>query len=269
MAAVGESDVLEDLVLSWEAWRPPGVDYDVLQGMNRENYELSLRAYSGHQRFLEDALGARDWNVFTLQLPGGQRGLTELLKVALALGDGAARHSIGRMLDQAEEAWVQAGPDSEEEGGNAIEQWRTIRDHLDAAGAPDSDTRIDMKGWTGYQTLIRSCATMALYSVNVAVARLIEKGLPHEGMRPTETPEFQEEPKWMTELADANIAGIFARAPQAVRYARSNPTVIPSKIPGVLDAAGLLVREGEKPQKHHFTMDGETPWGHRDQLLIR
>ena len=44
--AVGEPDPLADLVLSWEAWRPPGVDYDVLRGMDSSQYELSLRAYS-------------------------------------------------------------------------------------------------------------------------------------------------------------------------------------------------------------------------------
>ena len=80
---VGEPDVL-DLVLSWEAWRPPGVDFSVMKGMDHRSYELTARVYSGPQCVLEDALNEREWNVFTLRLPGEREGLIELLKVSLA-----------------------------------------------------------------------------------------------------------------------------------------------------------------------------------------
>ena len=266
--AVGEPDLLTDLVLSWEAWRPPGVDYEVLQGMDNTVYQLSMRVYSGTQRFLEDALAGRDWRVYTLQLPGGREGLSELLKVSLAMGDGAARDVISRFLDRAESEWATSGPDSENEGGDALALWHKIKGDLGGART-GGDSRIDMTGRAGYQSLLRSCATMALYMVDVTTARLIEAGYPHEGMRPTQKPEIPDEPQWMVELAGTNIAGVFLRGPKAISFVRANPTVIPSRIPGAMDEAGLLVRRDGKAVRQNFSIKNETPWGPRDHLLIR
>jgi hypothetical protein len=147
--------------------------------------------------------------------------------------------------------------------------WRALRDAMRVESPAAADPRLDMKGRTGYQSLLRSCATMALYSVRVAVMRLLESGQPAAGMAVPQMADIDEEPEWMGELASSDIAGLFARAPRAIRFARANPTVIPSKIPGALDEAGLLFREDGKPLRRRYSMSGETPWGHRDQLLIR
>ncbi len=40
-------------------------------------------------------------------------------------------------------------------------------------------------------------------------------------------------------------------------------------MPGALDRAGLLVRENGKPARLRYLLKTETPWGHRDQVLIR
>jgi len=69
--AAGGDRELHDLVFSWEAWRAPGEEYDVMTGMDPNAYRLGLRLYAGAQRFLEDALGGRDWFCTTLRLPGG------------------------------------------------------------------------------------------------------------------------------------------------------------------------------------------------------
>jgi hypothetical protein len=266
--AVGQPDTLTDLVLSWEAWRPPGVDYDVLQGMDHSVYQLSMRAYSGTQRFLEDSLMGRDWRVYTLQLPGGKEGPSQLLRVSLAMGDGAARDVISRFLDRAENEWAAGGPDSEDEGGDALALWHEIKEGIGGART-GGDSRIDMTGRAGYQSLLRSCATMALYMVDVTTARLIEAGHPHDGMRPTQKPEIHDEPQWMAELAATNIAGVFLRGPKAISFVRANPTAIPGKIPGALDEAGLLVRRDGKAVRQDFSIKDDTPWGPRDHLLIR
>ena len=265
----GKPEKLEDLMISWEAWRAPGVDYKMMKGMDPETYELTCRAYSGPQRFLEDALMNRDWNVFELNLPGGREGYIELFKVALALGDGASRHSIVWMIEDAERKWKEEGLDSETVNDAVPEVWRALKERAGAGSAPVDDPRADMTGRTGYQSLIRSCATMALYSVDLTVARLIEAGYPHEGMRPTQKPDMQEEPAWMVELGSADIAGILKRTPKALAYARANPTVIPGNIPKALEEAGLFVMENGKPWNKRYSMQGDTPWGHRWQLLIR
>jgi len=257
----GEQEILEDLMISWEAWRAPGVDYKMMKGMDPETYELSCRAYSGPQRFLEDALMNRDWNMYKLDLPGGRDGLIELLKVALALGDGASRHSIVWMIEDAEKKWQEDGSDSV--------VWKALKERAGASSPPVDDPRADMTGRTGYQSLVRSCATMALYSVDLTVARLIEAGHPADGARPTQKPEMVEEPEWMVELGRADIAGILMRAPKALAYARGNPTVIPGNIPKALEDAGLLLMEDGEPWNKRYSMQGDTPWGHRWQLLIR
>jgi hypothetical protein len=267
-ATVGEPDPLTDLVLSWEAWRPPGVDYSVLKGMDHSVYQLTMRAYSGSQRFLEDALQERDWNTYTLQLPGDRAGLTELLKVSLAMGDGAARYVLTQFLERAESEWAAEGPGSDQQGGDAMALWSALGEGWGGAHT-GGDARVDMTGRTGYQSMLRSCATMALYMVDVTTARLIEQGYPHGGMRPTQKPEIVDEPEWMTELAEVNIAGVFLRGPKTLSFVRKNPTSIPGKIPGALDAAGLLVRKDGKALKQHFEIGGNTPWGPADQLLIR
>ena len=267
--AVGAPDALDDLVLSWEAWRPPGVDFDVIQGMDPKVFQLTMRGYSGTQRFIEDALMGRDWYVYTLRLPGGRAGLAELLRVTLAMGDGAARYVVSEFLEKAESEWAASGPSTLTQGGDAMEKWRAIKDRIGEART-GGDDRIDMTGRSGYQTMLRSCATMALYAVNVTTARLIEAGYPHEGMRPTQqNPEIEGEPEWMVELAGANIAELFVRAPSTIAFIFSNPTSIPGRIPKELGDAGLLVKRDGKLEKRHFSIKDVTPWGPREHLLIR
>jgi hypothetical protein len=266
-ATVGVPDSLTDLVLSWEAWRPPRTDYNVLTGLEPGSYHLTMRAYSGVQRFLEDALQQRDWNVYPLKLPGGRSGATELLKVCLAMGDGAARYTLSDMLVDTKEERVRSEPDTTIESGDAAEAWRKIGASMGGARTA-GDERIDLKGLTGYQSALRSCATMALYEINVATARLIERGYPHEGMNPVKQ-SIRGDPEWMVELAGASIAEVFLRAPQAIGFIRRNPAAIPSEIPGMLGEAGLLEREDGKIVKRRFTISGETPWGPANQLLIK
>jgi hypothetical protein len=269
VGAVGEADSLTDLVLSWEAWRPPGVDYDVLRGMEPGNYQLSMRAYSGPQRFLEDTLIRRDWHVYTLDLPGGRRGASELLRVALALGDGAARAVIAGIRGDQEDEWVVSGPDSESEGGDAAAQWRTLREQVVAAGIQPADARLDLSEHSSYQSLLRSCATMALYSIRVTVERLEEAGLVGEGTRAPRIPEIREVPDWMTDVASADLAKIFVHAPIAIRYVVEHPTTIPGNIPKELADSGLLVMRGDRSLVHHYSLETGTPWGSKDHLLIR
>jgi hypothetical protein len=73
----------------------------------------------------------------------------------------------------------------------------------------------------------------------------------------------------MVELGSADIAGILLRSPRAIAFAISNPTVIPGNIPKALESAGLLLMDGGRPWYKRYSMQDDTPWGHRWQLLIR
>ncbi|HEU4928659.1 MAG TPA: hypothetical protein VFU38_02430 [Candidatus Krumholzibacteria bacterium] len=265
-SAVGEPDSLNDIVLSWEAWRPPGTAYSIVKGMDPTEYQLTMRAYSGVQRFVEDALQRRDWEVYTLALPGGREGAIELLKVALAMGDGAGRYAMSEMLEKSEGAWVVGGP--RESDGDAAASWRLVEEKLKDTRSL-GDTRINLAGRTGYHSVVRSCASMALYQVDVAAARLIEQGHAHDGVRLVKIAGITDIPEWMTELSKTNAAGLFLRGPKMIAFVYKYPSAIPGEIPKQLDRAGLLVREGGKPVKREFKISGETPWGPASQLLTR
>lgn len=269
-ASMGGDVCVRDLVFSWEAWRPPDVGYDVMTGMDPAAYLLSPRLFSGSQRFLEDALGQRDWFSHRLRLPGGKEGLSELLKTSLALADGVARHGITRILEQGEEDWVAHAPSRAGETEREREEWEKLRQ----AVAPSPIASVPLLNLEekdqAYQSLLRSCATMALYTINVAVDRLVAAGRT-DGlvMENLMRPDLGQQEEWMSELAGTDLRGIFLRAPAAVRYLRANPTAFPKKIPAQLDRAGLLERENGKPLKFHYSLQDRTPYGPLRENLIR
>jgi len=252
-----------DLVISWEAWRPPDAGFDVMTGMDPSSYLLGARIYSGPQRFLEDGLGQRDWFSYSLRMPGGQEGLDELFRVSLALCDGVARHSIGTILDQGIEEWARHAP-ADAAGWEKLKEVVPVKQVTDdpLINLPDADLT--------YQTLLRSCATMAYYTIKVAAERMIKAG--HTDgidMGTHEPPHLGTQEPWMAELATTNLGGVFLRSPAAVRYLRKNPEAFPKKIPGKLEEAGLLLMEEGKPVKIHYSVGGRTPYGTLKENLIR
>jgi hypothetical protein len=267
---MGSDGNIRDLVFSWEAWRPPDEGYDVMTGMDPAAYLLSPRAFSGPTRFLDDALGHRDWFSYRLRLPNGQAGLVELLKTNLALCDGVARHAVSKIMKQGEDEWASQAPQTDGETDGSLADWEEIREVV-APKNVTSDTLINLPDRNlAYQTLLRSCATMALYTINVAVERLVAAGhtdgldLEHRML-----PDLGLQEDWMTELADTNLKGIFLRAPAAVRYLRENPQAFPKKIPKQLERAGLLELDQGKVKKIHYSMDGTTPYGTLKENLIK
>jgi hypothetical protein len=266
---MGSDRYLRDIVFSWEAWRPPSEGFDVMTGMDPANYLLSPRAFSGPTRFLDDALGHRPWFSYRLRMPNGHAGLVELLQVNLALCDGVARHTASNILKQSEEEWARQAPDGQGDPG-ASSNW----DELRQAVAPSEVTREALSGLKeedlNYQTLMRSCATMALFTVNVAVERLVAAG--HTDGLDLDNqmlPDLGHQEKWMTELAGTNLKGIFLRAPAVLRYLRKNPQAFPKNIPKQLEKAGLLELDRGKVKKFTYQMDKTTPYGTLQENLIK
>ncbi len=267
---IGSDRNLRDLVISWEAWRPPDEGYDVITGMDPSAYLLSPRLFSGPTRFLDDALGHRDWFSYRLRMPNGQAGLVELLKTNLALCDGVARHTVSKILDEGGEDWLNFGPDRDADSVGKLIEWEELREVV-APKTVTNDTQYNLDDRDmAYQTLLRSCATMALYSINVTVDRLVAAG--HTDGLDLDNrmlPDLGREEKWMTDLASTDLKGIFMRAPAAVRYLRQNPQAFPKKIPKQLERAGLLELENGKVKKIHYGMDRETPYGTLQENLIK
>ena len=266
---MGSDRYIWDLVFSWEAWRPPDMGFDVQTGMDPASYMLSPRVFSGPTRFLDDALGQRDWFCYKLRLPNGRQGLAELLKINVALCDGVARHNISNILEQSEEEWALQAPGGAGEREASLSDWAELRKVM-APKQVTSDARINLPAEElPYQTLLRSCATMALYTINVAVERLVSQGhtdgmnLEHQMM-----PELGHQETWMTEVSKTNLKGIFLRAPAILGFLRKSPQSFPRTIPKQLEKAGLLVTENGKVKKVHYSLNKITPYGTLSENLF-
>ena len=109
--------------------------------------------------------------------------------------------------------------------------------------------------------MLRSCATVAYYSVLVAVNRLGERGL-DDGVHPDELDDVHlggDEP-WMREVAHADLGGLFARAPAALRWLRAHPHAVPGEIPERLERAGLVDRVPGEEREVRYSASGVNPY---------
>lgn len=251
---------IPDLVLSWESWHESSVRYSGIKGLDPAAYKLSLRAYAGPQRFLEDTLRGRPWFSYRLRMPGGATGASELLKVSLALGDGVARHTLSHQLRRGEEEWLKHAP-AEDNGASSESEWRRLQ-QLVQSDRQYQDSRLNLTtDQQSYQTLVRSCATLARYAILTAAGRLIERG--HvEGLDLDKVPQpvMAEPDKWMKAIAHTSLRGLFARAPLALAYVIRHPESVPNKIPEELAAAGLVEKRAGKPWVVKYTRGKTKPY---------
>ena len=252
---------IPDLILSWESWRNPEKGFNVFSAMDEAAYGLSQRAYAGPQRFLEDSLHELKWFSYRLCMPGGKQGLTELLKVALALGDGVARHTLSGLLQQSEADWLSHAPPGED-NVEIMQQWQTLQDRAGFSMTPDDpDLSLDASE-SSYQTLVRSCATLSRYTLLIAASSLIQQG--HTDgiiMDKLPSPSLHEPEGWMEDVARGNLKGLFLSAPLALRYILRHPELLPARIPEELANAGLVEREGNKPRETIYSHKSNRPYG--------
>ncbi len=258
----GTDATLPDLILSWESWRAKGAKFSLLGGLDIAAYSLTQRVFAGPQLFLEDTLRGREWYSYRLCLPGGRAGLTELLTVGLGLGDGAARSTIAGLLKQAEGQWLDHAPNGDTDDAQLRGQWEKLQTRLQHADAPEEELVRMPDDEDGYQPLVRSCATLARYTVLTAAARLLAQGHDDEVVRKA-LPKFElpsPEP-WMKEMAHADLNGVFLRAPMAVSFLVRRPELLPGNIPKELASAGLLEMRNGSTRMTRFAHGKRAPYG--------
>ena len=258
----GSAAHIPDLVFSWESWHESSVRYSGIKGLDAAAYKLSLRAYAGPQRFLEDTLRERPWFSYRLRLPGGTMGSAELLKVVLALGDGVARHTISDQLQQGEDEWLKHAP-PEDNSAALTSEWEKLRE-LVKRRQEFQDARLNLTAdQHSYQTLVRSCATLARYTILTATNRLIDRGYT-EGFDKEKVPQpvMAIPLEWMKNMAHANLRGLFIRAPLALAYVIRHPESVPDKIPDELTTAGLIEQREGKDWVVKYTHKGTKPYDH-------
>ena len=246
---------IPDLIVSWEAWRAPGMDFSFLKGLDESTYSLSPRAYEGAQRFLEDGLKNCSWNCHPLDLPGGREAYRELLHTALLAGDGLTRSQMQRRLQ-----WEGAKA-IDDDTRRSLEAW--------AQSAPESVSTMGdlLEGNLTYQLLQRSCITMALYVVDLCLQRLFESG--RIDKRPALRVVPESVPEWIDGLAHANARGVGASLGKIVRWVHQNSTVIPGSSYRILESAGLLQQDRGKTVIHHYDLrTGKNPYGDLKRVLI-
>lgn len=261
-ADTGTDAALPDLILSWESWRTKGTKFSFRKGLDIAAFRLTQRVFAGSQLFLEDTLRGRAWYSYRLRLPGGRVGLAELFAVGLGLGDGAARSTIAGLLQQGEGQWLTHAPHGDTDSEQLRQQWQQLQQRLHVADAPEEHLVRLADNEDGYQPLVRSCATLAHYTVLTAAARLLEQGYDDEIIR-QRLPKF-ELPKpepWMAEMADADLDGVFLRAPLAVSYLVRNPDLIPANIPDALAGAGLIEHDNGRPRVMRYEHGKRAPYG--------
>ncbi len=260
-ALFGDASV-SDLILSWEAWRAPGVDYDAIAGLDPATYGLSLRAFSGPQRFLEDILQNRSWFAYPLNLPGGEAGNAELLRTMLALGDGTARRTLAGIYSRAEDDWTHRAPKT---SGNTTDAQILVEALQAGTSAEDSLSALPQDELS-YQTLQRSCATMALFNIKVAVARLVA---PQHQVRLSLDQAIGPLEPWMLAAAKSGRRGLFLQSPQVLKYVMAHRQVVPTKIPGILDQSGLVQHQDGHALEIHYALTKVPPYGNIRDNLIR
>ena len=246
--------LIEDLLISWEAWRPPAAGFDPLAGLDPETYALTARCMTGSVRCLTDSILDRPWICYPLELPDVVNAADELLHVSLLLGNAVSRQTLAVLLqERIEESMGVPGdyPDP------SLADWKELQEEHARAKTPPSPIQDILEGKWRYHLLERSCITMALTSVDWANARLHELGELGEPKRVRVAPGKL--PGFFDALASGQRSKALLRAPAIVHWLITNQTVIPNRAHELLDEAGLLERKDGKVVARHYDNRNETP----------
>ncbi len=255
----------DDLIVSFEAWRPPQTRYDAIAGMSPDTYALTTRAYSGAFRWLGDALRGNPWVCYPLALPETDDARQRLLLTALEVGDALTRHTI-ESIASAEAPGVSDSLLAEWDALPAEAKTR-LQNRLSRAGLPD-DPVSELMGEAdfSYQSLERSCITQSLAVVQFAVARIYADNALGEAPALKLLPD--EMPAWIDDLATSSKGEMIGHVPGALLFIAQNQQVIPVEAYRILEDAGLLVIEGGKPVAYTYELGGATPYGEfRDNMM--
>jgi hypothetical protein len=247
---------VSDLVLSWEAWRPPETAFDPIKGLNPSTYALTPRCFVGAVRCLNDSILNRPWHCYTLKLPEVEHAYDEMLYSCFALADAVARQTVSHLIDRR----IGRGQKLFADYSEALDSdWDAIGDYSRGANLPEEPIRDVLDGKISYQLLERSCITMALLSVDWGNHRIHRRaGLP-EPRRVEVAPEGM--PSFISELVSGERTPLLLRIPAALHWVMHNQTVVVGKAPKALADIGLLETRLGRPVRTVYDTRRETPYG--------
>jgi hypothetical protein len=256
---------LDDLVFSYEAWRPPTTEFDPRLGLNPKTYALTLRCYGGCQRFLEDGLRDKFWACYPLQLPDVPEALDDLLYTCLTFGDSLARHTVRFLLRHPDHHFARNPSDYAEPDQELVRQLRT---KLAADQVPENSIAEITGGEISYHLLLRSCITMALTTIDAGADRTHQR-YPVLGERPHLQIGPESLPSWVADIAFADKLHTLLRIPALIYWVAKHQEVFPSSGATSLDRASLLRRgEDGSPVRYQYSLGADTPYGQlRNNLM--
>jgi hypothetical protein len=254
---------LDDLILSWEAWRPPQTRYDPIAGMDPSTYALTARAYSGQTRWLGDALRGNPWDCYPLKLPETDDADIAILMTGLLVGDAMARRTLDAMFKAGEL------PIPDAAALTAFTQADTarIKATFSTEALPaDPLSHLMGKADLSYQLLERSCITQSLGVIQLALIRLYEE----HGLGPAPNMRIipQDLPDWVRNLSTAGTGQMLSYLPGAVLYVMKNHQIIPGNAYQILADADLLHQQDDGPLYYKYFYKDQTPYGGlRDNMM--
>ena len=226
---------LDDLIVSWEAWRPTGETWNFKEGLDPTKYRLTARLYAGDQRFLQDALRGAVWDCYPLDLSVSADAPDAVLSTGLLMGDALGRHLIWDMLEKG----LIKDPTEEVKKAWKKEDLQKAEKMFAEEGIPQHLEKIyfnELK--PGYHALERSCINMALEQIDQTMKRIYKRD--HLGswtdihVAPTTIPS------WFDDVVEGKDWKAFFEAPYALTWLINHKEVLPYKAYLPLKKAGLL-----------------------------
>ncbi len=250
---------LDDIIVSWEAWREPRGDYTFADGLKTEGaYALTVRCFSGAQRFLVEGLKNKVWESYPLELPEVENAGDKILYASLLYGDGLARRMAQRMVQEGDLEVTNA-----DLVGFSEDDLNQVKAVFGLDDVPDDPLEALMgEADLSYNLILRSCITQAITTIDLAYERIYAENDLGERKRPKIAPA--EMPGWIDELADKDfdLSRALTHLPAAIYWVAKNQTVLPAQSYRILDDAGMLQRKDGEPVKYVYTPEGVTPYGH-------
>jgi hypothetical protein len=256
---------LDDLIVSWEAWRPSNTAWQFVAGLDPKNYALTARMYSGNQRFLNDSLRGAIWDCYPLRLPDTPEAEDKVLYTCLMMGDMMTRKVFSGMI---KDQLIQKKGEDFTAGWTKEERARALN-RLSWDGIPDNWLKDRMHDADfSYNSLQRSCITAALFQIDLAMDWLYaEEDLgSHKEVIYTPPGDL---PAWFAAAAnDEESAGFFA-APRALIWALNHKEIFPYKGYLPLEEAGLLQKDKKgKVILYRYDLKAQSPYGKLKRNLM-
>ena len=263
--AVAQHAKIKDLVLSWEAWRPPMAHFNPVAGLDPNTYTLTARCFSGSVRCLTDAILNRPWITYRIKTPDVKNALDELFYIALLLGDALARQTIEQLLD----VRVKGSRTAEELTKEEMEEMEDADQKVEEEEEeelPKNPIKEILEGNVSYHLILRSCVSMALATLDWANVRIHRRGGLPDPPRIRVAPKSL--PTALDELAEGNFKSALIRMPGALYWLTKHGSAIPGDAHKVLEEGGLLEKEDGKLVRKDFENRHESPYGCIDDNLI-